>query len=64
MKSLLNACLKEARMTKTELAMRTGIGRTSLWLYSRDDGMGRARLGALETIAQAIGCAVKDLFEE
>lgn len=65
MKSLLNVRLAERRMTKRELERLTGIKRTSLWHYSQDgDGIGRARLGALARIAEAIGCDVKDLFEE
>lgn len=64
MKSLLNVRLAEARMTKREVSEATGIPRSSLWNYSRDEHIGRVRLGTLQKVADAIGCGVKDLFEE
>lgn len=64
MRSLLNVRLAEARMTKLELARRTGISRSAIWNYSKDERIGRVRLGVLERIAGVLGCGVKDLFEE
>ena len=65
MKSLLNVRLAEARITKRDLGRMTGISHNTLWQYSKDgDGLARARLGTLARIAEAIGCSVKDLFEE
>lgn len=66
MRSMLNVRLAEARMTKRELERRTGLGHTTVWHYATDgsDGIGSARMATLEKIARAIGCSVKDLFEE
>lgn len=64
MKSLINVRLAEARKTKRDIERETGIAHNTLWRYSLDEHIDRARLGMLATIAKAIGCDVKDLFEE
>ena len=64
MKSLVNVRIAEAGTTKREVSQRAGVGRTQLWKYSTDEGIERATMPALVRIAQAIGCGVKDLFEE
>lgn len=51
-------------MTKRELEARTGLSRSALWYFSKDDHIGRAQLKTLARVAEAIGCSVKDLFEE
>jgi len=64
MKSLLNVRLAEARMTKREVARRTGLSHATLWNYSRDERIGLAPLRNLLSVAHAIGCEVTDLYEE
>lgn len=64
MKSMLNVRLAEARMTKRELIKRAGISSSTIGRYSQDKEIERAAMPTLTKIVDAIGCSVKDLFEE
>lgn len=55
--------MEEKDMTVRGLAERTGLALETI-MRARGDMIGRCTLDTLASIAGALGCRVKDLFEE
>ena len=64
MKSLLNARLCDAGITKRKLAWLVGVSEDTIGRWASDEGVAKATLGKLDKVAEALDCCVKDLFEE
>lgn len=62
-RSKLKERMSDAGMTIQVLADKTGLS-TNTITRARGDLIGRCTLDTLATIAEALACRVKDLFEE
>jgi len=61
--SKVKGLMKSKGKTVRELSQETGIAPRTI-MRARGDMIGRCTLDTLATIAGALGCRVKDLFEE
>lgn len=64
MRSRVRVQLAERRMTMQDLAVETGVNRTTVGRWCTDEGIGSMRLKDAERCAASLGCRVADLFEE
>ena len=64
MKSRLKHALFVAGETQSGLARRLGINRATVHRWVTDEGVLMMSLRQAERVASALGCKIKDLFEE
>ena len=61
--SLLKGLMEDKGMTVRGMAQASGLTEKTI-MRARGEMIGRCTLDTLATIAGALGCRVKDLFEE
>ena len=63
MRSMIRNRVKEAGITQAELARRIGVDKQTVFRWC-GDGIRVLTLGKAERVADALGCRVRDLFDE
>ena len=56
--------MRSKGITLREVVGKTGISESTLLKIRKSSAIGECKLSTLKKVAQAIGCKVKDLFEE
>ena len=64
MKSRVKEMMEDQKVTVRVLAEKQSMTIRTIMKARDDNHIRNCRLGTLEKIAQALGCRVKDLFEE
>lgn len=62
--SRVRVLLAERRMTMQGLADATGVHRDTVGRWCTDEGIGGMRMKDAESVADALGCRVSDLYGE
>ena len=63
-KNRISEIMKKRKKNLHDLVMSTDIPRTSLIRLTQTEDLGKISLQTLTTIAEALNCKVKDLFEK
>ena len=63
MRSRIYELCRQRGMTRDELARLSGVTRRALDKYEAN-GLERAQLGTVASVARALGCSIEELYEK